>query len=118
MSDFVIAKKIETFCKIGCTAEERAFPQRLLVSARLGVDTRQAASTAELGDSVCYATVCALVRELASSRSWVLVEELAETCASRLFEQFALISDVNLVVEKFVLPGVEWTGIEINRRRH
>ncbi len=117
MSDFVIAKKIETFCKIGCTAEERAFPQRLLVSARLGVDTRQAASTAELGDSVCYATVCALVRELASSRSWVLVEELAETCASRLFEHFALISDVNLVVEKFVLPGVEWTGIEINRRR-
>jgi dihydroneopterin aldolase len=117
MTDFVIANKIETFCRIGCSAEERAFPQRLLVSARLGVDTKRAASTKDLNDSVCYATVCALVREIGSSRPWVLVEELAETCAERLFESFHLISEVHLVIEKFILPGVEWVGVEIHRSR-
>lgn len=117
MTDFVIAHKIETFCRIGCSADERAFPQRLLVSARLGVDTKRAALTQDLSDSVCYATVCSLIREIGASRPWVLVEELAETCAKQLFDSFHLISEVHLVVEKFILPGVAWVGVEIHRNR-
>ena len=117
MTDFVIANKIETFCRIGCSAEERAIPQRLLISARLGVDTKRAATTQNLNDSVCYATVCSLVREIGGCRPWVLVEELAESCAERLFDSFGLISEVHLVVEKFILPGVEWVGVEIHRSR-
>jgi dihydroneopterin aldolase len=117
MSDFVIAHKIEAFCRIGCSEAERAFPQRLLISARLAVDTKKAATTKDLKDSVCYATVCNRIREIGASRPWVLVEELAEVCAERLFEEFSLISEAHLVIEKFILPGVEWVGVEIHRTR-
>jgi dihydroneopterin aldolase len=117
MSDYVIAHKIETFCRIGWPEEERLFPQRLLVSLRMGVDTRPAAHSIRLEDSVCYLQVCDTVRELGASRTWVLVEELAEALAQRLFEGFPLIATINMVIEKFVIPGVEWTGIEINRQR-
>lgn len=117
MTDFVIAHKIETFCRIGCSEAERAFPQRLLVSARLAVDTKMAATSKDLRHSVCYATVCNRIREIGASQSWVLVEELAEVCVERLFEEFGLISEAHLTVEKFILPGVEWVGVEIHRAR-
>ncbi len=117
MSDYVLANKIETFCRIGWPEDERLFPQRLLISVRLGVDTRPAAKSVRLEDSVCYLSVCDTVRELAASRTWVLVEELAEALAQRLFEGFPLVGTINMVVEKFVIPGVGWTGIEINRER-
>jgi dihydroneopterin aldolase len=117
MTDYIVANKIETFCRIGWSEEERLFPQRLLISLRLGIDTRAAAKSIRLEDSVCYLSVCDTVKELAASRTWVLVEELAESVTERLFEGFPLISSINMVVEKFVIPGVQWTGIEINRQR-
>jgi len=38
-------------------------------------------------------------------------------CADRLFERFSLITEIHLVVEKFILPGVEFVGVEIHRVR-
>ena len=61
--------------------------------------------------------MCNRIREIGASRPWVLVEELAEVCAEQLFEEFALISEAHLVIEKFILPGVEWVGVEIQRTR-
>lgn len=117
MSDFIIAHNIEVFCRIGCSNAERSFPQRLLVSARLGADTRKAAESLDLTHSVNYATVCDRVRELSSSRPWVLVEELAEKLTAQLLEEFVAVTQVHLHIKKFILPGVEWVGIEINRQR-
>jgi dihydroneopterin aldolase len=47
----------------------------------------------------------------------VLLEELAETYAEHLLREFQQASAVNIVIEKFVLPGVGWVGIEIERGR-
>jgi dihydroneopterin aldolase len=117
MTDFILTHKIETFSRIGCTEAERSFPQRLLISTRLGVDARKPALSKNLSDSVCYATVCQMIREIGASQPWMLVEELAEVCAERLFERFPLITELQLVVEKFILPGVEFVGVEIHRFR-
>jgi dihydroneopterin aldolase len=115
--DFVFANKIETFCRIGCSEEERSFPQRLMVSVKLGVDTREAARTADLTKTVNYATVCDRVRAIGAARPWVLVEELAEVCAEKILAEFPLVHDIRIVIEKFILPGVESVGCEIHRGR-
>jgi dihydroneopterin aldolase len=117
MSDFVIIHKLEVLCCIGCSEEERAFRQRLLVSARLAVDTRKAGISGRLEDSVNYAAVCDRIREITMSRPFVLVEELAETVADAVLKDFSLASAIHLTIEKFVLPGVEWVGVEIHRSR-
>ena len=57
------------------------------------------------------------MREVAMSRSFVLVEELAETLTDALLLEFSLSSGVHLTIEKFVLPGVEWVGVDIHRSR-
>lgn len=117
MPDFVLAHKIETFCRIGCSEAERSFPQRLLVSVRLETATQKAARTGDLSQTINYATVCQRVREIGASQPWVLVEELAETLADQLLEEFSLALGAHIVVEKFILPGVEWVGVEIQRSR-
>lgn len=117
ISDYVIANKIEAFCRIGCSEEERAFPQRLSISVRLGVDTRDAGRTGELAKTVNYAAVCERVREIGASRPWILVEQLAETFAEKILLEFPLVQDIRVIVEKFILPGVEWVGCEIYRSR-
>lgn len=117
MPDYVLAHKIETFARIGCTAEERSFPQRLLISVRLDVDTRRAAKTKDLSHTVNYAAVCEQVRSTGASQPWVLVEELAETLSEKIFESSPLIQSARITIEKFVLPGVDWVGVEIFRER-
>jgi len=117
MTDFVIARGIETFARIGCTEEERSFPQRLRVSVRLGVNTEQAARTKDLAHTVNYAAVCEQVRAIGASQPWVLVEELAESLSEKLLKSSALIQSLQITIEKFVLPGVDWVGVEIFRER-
>jgi dihydroneopterin aldolase len=117
VSDYIMANRIETFCRIGCSEEERAFPQRLRVSVKLGVDTREAARSGDLLKTVNYAAVCDRVREIGASRPWVLVEELAEVFAEKILAEFHLVQDIRIVIEKFVLPGVDWVGCEIYRSR-
>lgn len=117
VSDYVIASRIETFCRIGCSEEERAFPQRLRVSVKLGVSTKEAARSADLSKTVNYALVCDRVREIGASRPWVLVEELAEEFADKILEEFPLVQDIRVGIEKFILSGVDWVGCEIYRTR-
>ena len=117
MTDFVLAPKIEAFCRIGCSEEERSFPQRLLVSVKLETNTQKAARTGDLSQTINYATVCQQVREIGAAKPWVLVEELAEAFADQLLEDFSLAIGVHITIEKFILPGVEWVGVEIQRYR-
>ena len=117
VSDYVIANRIETFCRIGCSEEERAFPQRLRVTVKMGVDTREAARSGDLTKTVNYATVCERIREIGASRPWVLVEQLAEEYSDKLLEEFRLVRDIRITIEKFVLAGVDWVGCEIYRPR-
>lgn len=117
MEDYIIASKIEVFCRIGCTEAERAFPQRLLVSLRFTTSTRAAAMSGHLSQTVDYAAACERVREIAAAKEWVLIEELSEAYAEHLLKDFPNASAVNICIEKFVLPGVDWVGVEIKRER-
>jgi dihydroneopterin aldolase len=58
-----------------------------------------------------------MARALADERPWTLVEEFAENLALRLFERFGPLAGVNILVKKFVLAGVGWSGVEISRSR-
>ena len=117
MSDTVVAQDIEAMIRIGCTEAERAYPQRLLVTVRADTDTRKVAASLDLTHSICYATICQMVRELAESRSWTLCEEYAERVSVAVLDRFPVATGVRVGIKKFILPGVAWTGIEIFRKR-
>lgn len=115
--DTVLVNSLTVHVAIGCTAEERAFPQRLEFDLGIGITPNLDRPKGELSGTVCYATASSLIAEVAGSESWVLVEDLAESICSALFDEFPLAEHLRLCIRKRAVPHTAWTGIEVIRQR-
>jgi dihydroneopterin aldolase len=65
----------------GVLPEERTRPQPFQVDIELAIDTRAAAQSDQLDDTVDYAAVCEAVSRVVSSEHYQLLERLAERIA-------------------------------------
>ena len=114
MSDLILIDTLELSSRIGITTEERALPQRLTVSLRL----QPARNFSDLGDrlenTVDYARVCDVAKELAARRPRHLLETLAEELAAELLKIFAL-QAVDIELRKYILPDTRFVAVKIRR---
>ena len=117
MADFIIIHELDARCRVGCTAEERAYPQRLVLNFRIGIDSKLAARTGELSDTVCYQTVSESVTAFLLEGEWPLLEQLGEDITKLVLEQFPAAINCDLEIRKFILPGTTCVGLEIERER-
>jgi dihydroneopterin aldolase len=70
-------RDLEIWVRLGCTAEERAVPQPVAVSARIAFARAPLACESDrLEDTVCYAQLAALLGERAGQRPYQTVESL------------------------------------------
>lgn len=115
--DKLIVREFAAFARIGWFLPERAFPQKIVLDLELGTDTRKAAQTKDLADSVCYLTVKEQVQKFIEAGEWVLLEELAEKVSEFIFTNFAPVMTIKLQIRKFLLTDATWGGIEIIRSR-
>lgn len=112
---FIRGLKVETI--IGIYDWERTLVRPLIFDIELGFDTREAASSDRMRDSIDYAAVGQTVRDIALSLKPQLLETLAEKIARALFDQFPILS-LRLVIDKpGAIPDVKGIGVEIDRRR-
>ena len=114
--DTIILKDIEVRFRIGVPAEERAQPQRLLISLELDLDTRAAAATDDLAQTVNYFDLHQRVVGLGEGREWKLIETLAEEVA-RIGLAHPLVQAARVEVKKFILPQTQHVAVCIERRR-
>lgn len=117
--DHVILHGARLEARIGVTEEERARPQELVIDLELETDTREAARTDDLAHSVDYAAVWRRTAGVAGRQPYALVETLAERIAAALLDGFP-VRAVRVRVRKpgaLRAEGVEWAGVEIERRR-
>ncbi len=114
-ADYLFVDQLAVDAQIGVTETERSHSQPLLISCKLFVDTRPAASSNQLGDSVDYFAVSQEVRRFVAGQSWILLENLAEQLVRRCFELFELRA-IRLKIEKpRAISGAKTAGIEIFR---
>lgn len=112
---FIRGLKVETI--IGIYDWERTLMRPLVFDLELGTDTRGAAASDRMRDSIDYAAVGDTVREIALALKPELLETLAEKIARTLFDRFPILS-VRLTIDKpGAIPDVKGVGIEIDRRR-
>jgi 7,8-dihydroneopterin aldolase/epimerase/oxygenase len=112
---FIRELRVETI--IGIYDWERTLKRPLLFDVELGFDTREAASSDRMRDSIDYAAVGQAIRDIALELQPQLLETLAEKIARTLFDRFPVLS-VRLVIDKpGAIPDVKGVGIEIDRRR-
>lgn len=112
---FIRGLKVETI--IGIHDWERTLVRPLIFDIELGFDTREAASSDRMRDSIDYAAVGQTVKDIALTLKPQLLETLAEKIARALFDQFPILS-LRLVIDKpGALADVKGIGVEIDRRR-
>lgn len=81
MRDRIEIHDLEVTTRIGVTGEERATPQKLLVDIAMMTDTRPAALSDDLEDTIDYQELSDEVRSFAGTVEFNLVESFAEGIA-------------------------------------
>lgn len=116
-SDRIIVRDLELRGIIGINDWERRHPQDVRVNLELSVDTRAAAASDAIEDSLNYRSLTKAVIELVESSEFRLVEALAEAIARLAIERFGA-GAVRVRLEKpGALRHAASVGVEIERRR-
>ena len=101
----------------GVLPEEQAAAQPFLVSVELVLDTRSAAANDDLSATVDYRGVFDVVRDVVETRSYRLIETLADAVAAEILARFG-VEEVEVRVRKpeAPLPGrLDYVEVAIRR---
>jgi FolB domain-containing protein len=115
MSKITIAD-LEVSCSVGVTDEERANPQRLLVTVDMTCDFSTAAISDRIEKTINYQEVAAEVEKFCVERTWKLIEKLATNLGDMVLAKFQPQS-VTVEVKKFVLPKARHVSVSTTRAR-
>jgi len=105
---------LEVFYHVGVPDEERAKPQRLLVTVEMEVTAPRAAESDDLGDTIDYFSVSQDLLAYGKGRSWKLLEKLSAELAERLLENYGP-ERVRVEIKKFIIPEARHISVACSR---
>jgi FolB domain-containing protein len=103
---------LEVFYHVGVPEEERAQPQRLLLTVEMQFDFSRAAVSDSLTDTIDYFAVSQKLRKFGDGKSWKLIEKLAADIREMILSTFQA-SHVSVEVKKFVIPQARYVSVMI-----
>lgn len=110
---FIEELRIETL--IGIYPREKALPQTVEMSLRIGASTASAGASDDIVDTIDYAVVVQRIRADLGTHHFNLLEKLAEHVATLILEDFRA-AWVQISVAKLgMMPGVKRVGVVIER---
>jgi FolB domain-containing protein len=115
MSKVTIAD-LEVYYRVGVTEEERAKPQRLLVTVDMSLDFSIAAVSDRLERTINYQALAEEVLKFGDTRSWKLLEKLVTNLAERILTQYGP-EEVTVEVKKFSIPQARFVSVSTSRTR-
>ena len=107
---------LETFYCVGVTDEERAKPQRLLLTVEMNLDFSSAVLSDRIEKTVNYQTVVQELLNFGKDRNWKLIERLATNIADRLLTEYDL-QAVMVEVKKFAIPQARYVAVSVTKGR-
>ena len=114
--DTITICDLEVFYRVGVPEEERAKPQRLLISLEMAGDFPAAAAADDLTKTIDYHAVTRRLLRFGDGRSWKLMERLATDMAGMILAEFGP-SSVSVEVKKFILPETRYVAVRLTRRK-
>src|SRR5262245_10308742 len=115
MSKITIAD-LELQCHIGVSDEERAKPQRLLVTVEMLVDFSVAVVTDRIEKTINYQEVADEIVKYTQGRSWRLIEKLAVNLGDLIHTRFKP-QAVQVEVKKFPLANARHVSATYTKAR-
>ncbi|SPE51832.1 Dihydroneopterin aldolase [Verrucomicrobia bacterium] len=101
---------------VGVPEEERAKPQRLLVTVEMTVDVTSAAITDRIERTINYAELAEDLMKFGEGRSWRLLEKVAANIADMVLARYKPQSVV-VEVKKFPIPQARYVSVTLTRMR-
>lgn len=115
--DIIFIDTLTLDARIGVHLHEKAAPQPIHIDLELGVDTRPAAHSDQLNDTVDYAAITSACAQLCLSHHF----ELVETLAQRIADLCLMDERVQQVSVRIAKPQAialaRGVGVQIVRRR-
>jgi FolB domain-containing protein len=107
---------LEVSYRVGVPDEERAQPQRLLLTVEMTADFAAAARSDSIADTVDYFSVSQRLLTYGEGRSWKLIEKLASDLADVVLTEFQSAA-VTIEVKKFPIPQARLVSVSVSRTR-
>ena len=107
---------LEIWAKVGCTPEERAFPQKLEIDVDLFLPLARAGTRDDLSATVDYAALAAALKEVLETGEFRLAEAVAERAAALVLKRFP-VRRVETRVRKRALPGISHAEVGLTRTK-
>jgi FolB domain-containing protein len=107
---------LEVFYCVGVTDEERAKPQRLLLTVDMNFDFSSAAVSDRIERTINYQTVAEDLLKFGEGRSWKLVEKLVANVADRILAEYKP-DGVMVEAKKFSIPQARFVSVSTGKSR-
>ena len=115
MSKILIADLQVHYC-IGVTEEERAKPQRLLVTVDMAFDFSSASVSDRVEKTINYADVSQDLLKYGDGRNWKLLERLVANMADHIMAKYKPQSAA-VEIKKFTIPQAQYVSVSLTRNR-
>jgi 7,8-dihydroneopterin aldolase/epimerase/oxygenase len=114
--DQIVIRDLQVHYRVGVSGDERAQPQRLLISVEMSRDLSRAAASDDLRETIDYFAVTQQLLRFGEHRSWKLLEKLAGDIAGMILTGFG--PDIASVeVKKFVIPETSYVAVRLTRKK-
>jgi len=107
----VIISALRLSVRLGCTADERAYPQIVETDLAINLSSYKSADSDLLADTVDYMAIVQTVKKAATDREFALLETLAAEIGRAIVLKEALAESVSVSVTKQIVP--ECRGIAV-----
>jgi dihydroneopterin aldolase len=115
MSKITIADLEVSFC-VGVTEQERAKPQRLLITIDMAFDFSSAGVSDRIEKTINYQEVVNEVVKYGEDRSWKLIEKIATNIADHILSRFKP-QAIQVEVKKFSIPQARHVSVSLTKTR-
>jgi dihydroneopterin aldolase len=107
---------LEVAYSVGVTDEERAKPQRLLITVDMNLDFSSASISDRIEKTINYQDVANELRKFGDGRNWKLLEKLVSNIADFILARYKPQS-VLVEVKKFTIPQARYVAVTTTKAR-
>jgi FolB domain-containing protein len=107
---------LEVFYRVGVPDEERARPQRLLLTLEMESDFSAAAKSDSIAETIDYFAVSQRLLHFGGGKSWKLIEKLAADICDLVLAEFRP-DRVSVEVKKFPIPQARHVSVTATRQK-
>lgn len=107
---------LEVFFCVGVSDEERAKPQRLLVTVDMALDFSSAATSDRIEKTINYQGVTDRILKYGEGRNWKLIERLASNIADYVLSEYRP-EAVLVEVKKFTIPQARHVSVSVTKTK-